>query len=310
MRSTSIRSISGRLAPPSTGTAYRRERRIVELKRSSRAWSPTRCTRLTGSSAATQPVDPRGSASSAPAMRSHGDYTCNIALRLAKTQRAARRASWPQAIVAALPASPLLARAQVAGAGFINFHLRRCGQPRRAAAHPCRAASATAKATSGAAQTRDARVRLGQSDRTAARRPRPPGRLRRDAREPAARHRPRVQREYYINDAGRQMDILDVSTWLRYLERCGEQLAFPVQRLSRRLRARASRATLLERQADASCIGRSAVLADLPPDAPGGRQGAVHRCADRSACARCSAPASSRCSSWRWPRCSRTSARI
>ena len=34
-------------------------------------------------------------------------------------------------------------------------------------------------------------------------------------------------REYYINDAGRQMDILAVSTWLRYLEICGETLPFP-----------------------------------------------------------------------------------
>ena len=36
-----------------------------------------------------------------------------------------------------------------------------------------------------------------------------------------------VEREYYINDAGRQMEILAVSTWLRYLERCGEQFTFP-----------------------------------------------------------------------------------
>ena len=36
-----------------------------------------------------------------------------------------------------------------------------------------------------------------------------------------------VQREYYVNDAGRQMHILGVSTWLRYLELCGEELAFP-----------------------------------------------------------------------------------
>jgi arginyl-tRNA synthetase len=34
-------------------------------------------------------------------------------------------------------------------------------------------------------------------------------------------------REYYVNDAGRQMDILGVSTWLRYLELCGEFVPFP-----------------------------------------------------------------------------------
>jgi arginyl-tRNA synthetase len=36
-----------------------------------------------------------------------------------------------------------------------------------------------------------------------------------------------VSREYYVNDAGRQMDILAVSTWLRYLELGGETVAFP-----------------------------------------------------------------------------------
>ncbi|HEB95219.1 MAG TPA: arginine--tRNA ligase, partial [Sedimenticola thiotaurini] len=37
-----------------------------------------------------------------------------------------------------------------------------------------------------------------------------------------------VHREYYVNDAGRQMDILATSVWLRYLELCDEELVFPV----------------------------------------------------------------------------------
>lgn len=36
-----------------------------------------------------------------------------------------------------------------------------------------------------------------------------------------------VHREYYVNDAGRQMDILATSVWLRYLELCGETFEFP-----------------------------------------------------------------------------------
>ncbi|MFI4954665.1 MAG: arginine--tRNA ligase, partial [Gammaproteobacteria bacterium] len=36
-----------------------------------------------------------------------------------------------------------------------------------------------------------------------------------------------VEREYYINDAGRQMDILATSIWLRYLQALGEQFTFP-----------------------------------------------------------------------------------
>ncbi len=36
-----------------------------------------------------------------------------------------------------------------------------------------------------------------------------------------------VDREYYVNDAGRQMDILATSTYLRYLELTGQELVFP-----------------------------------------------------------------------------------
>jgi arginyl-tRNA synthetase len=47
-----------------------------------------------------------------------------------------------------------------------------------------------------------------------------------------------VTREYYVNDAGRQMDILALSTWLRYLELFGIADSLPAQRLPGRLRAR------------------------------------------------------------------------
>src|SRR5439155_18944297 len=36
-----------------------------------------------------------------------------------------------------------------------------------------------------------------------------------------------VTREYYVNDAGRQMDILALSTWLRYLALFDEYVPFP-----------------------------------------------------------------------------------
>lgn len=37
----------------------------------------------------------------------------------------------------------------------------------------------------------------------------------------------KVHREYYVNDAGRQMDILAASVYLRYLELCGQEVVFP-----------------------------------------------------------------------------------
>ncbi len=55
-----------------------------------------------------------------PKQAAHGDYASNIALTLAKrAQRNPRELA--QALVAALPASALIERAEIAGAGFINF---------------------------------------------------------------------------------------------------------------------------------------------------------------------------------------------
>ncbi len=78
-----------------------------------------------------------------------------------------------------------------------------------------------------------------------------------------------VHREYYVNDAGRQMDILAVSVWLRYLELCGEGVPFPsngyrgdyVYDIAAALHREAGEA--LRRPAEE-------VGAELPPDAPGG----------------------------------------
>ena len=57
-----------------------------------------------------------------PKQASHGDYASNVALTLAKQASRSPR-ELAQAIVAALPASDVLARAEIAGAGFINLHL-------------------------------------------------------------------------------------------------------------------------------------------------------------------------------------------
>ncbi len=46
-----------------------------------------------------------------------------------------------------------------------------------------------------------------------------------------------VTREFYVNDAGRQMDILALSTWLRYLELNGLDVPFPANAYQGRLRA-------------------------------------------------------------------------
>jgi arginyl-tRNA synthetase len=57
-----------------------------------------------------------------PKQAQHGDFACNIAMQLAKELRGNPRAI-AQKILDALPASPDLEKAEIAGAGFINFRL-------------------------------------------------------------------------------------------------------------------------------------------------------------------------------------------
>ena len=59
---------------------------------------------------------------SGPKQAQHGDFACNIALQLAKELRGNPRAI-AQQLLAALPASPDVEKAEIAGAGFINLFL-------------------------------------------------------------------------------------------------------------------------------------------------------------------------------------------
>jgi arginyl-tRNA synthetase len=198
---------------------------------------------------------------------SHGDYTCNIALRLAKTAGRPPR-EIAQAVVAALPHSPMIARTEVAGAGFINIHLV-------SDAH-----SAVLR------QVLERGERYGESDAGGGMRvilefvsANPTGPLHVGHGRQAAYGATlgnllrvtghSVHREYYMNDAGRQMDILTLSTWLRYLQAAGATLPFPsngyrgdyVQAIAAQLELR--HGAELRRPAQQ-------VLAGLPPDAPEG----------------------------------------
>ena len=53
---------------------------------------------------------------------SHGDFATNVAMQLAKAAKRKPR-DLAQAIVDALPASDTVAKVEIAGPGFINFHL-------------------------------------------------------------------------------------------------------------------------------------------------------------------------------------------
>jgi arginyl-tRNA synthetase len=80
-----------------------------------------------------------------------------------------------------------------------------------------------------------------------------------------------VHREYYVNDAGRQMDILASSVWLRYLELCGEELNFPSNGY-RGDYVWDIAATLHREHGDAYRVDADRIFAGLPLDAsPDGR---------------------------------------
>jgi arginyl-tRNA synthetase len=197
----------------------------------------------------------------------HGDYASNIALRLAKLA-ACKPRELAAAIVAALPASPLLARAEVAGAGFINLFL--AGDAHSSALRRV-FAEGERYGTSASGAGLNLMVEFVSANPTG---PLHVGHGRQAAYGAtlanllrATGHR--VHREYYINDAGRQVDILTVSVWVRYLQAGGEAVPFPengyradyVQPIAAQLRA--AQGAALHHPA-------AVVLKDLPADAPAG----------------------------------------
>ena len=145
----------------------------------------------------------------------HGDFASPVALGLA---RAARRNPRELAalIASALPAAEEVASVSVAGPGFLNFTLKDEAFQRVAA------------------EIVESDAPWGRSQRFAGRRAQvefvsvnPTGPLHVGHGRGAACGAAvanlleavgwEVEREYYVNDAGRQMDILALSVWLRYL---------------------------------------------------------------------------------------------
>ena len=160
-----------------------------------------------------------------PRQAQHGDYACNVALQLAKFLKRNPR-EIAAALIAALPASPFVARAEVAGAGFINLFLE---PGLKRAVVPRILAEGTNYGRGGGGQRKKVQVEFVSANPTG---PLHVGHGRGAAFGASLANVLEaagfvVQREFYVNDAGRQMDILALSTWLRYLELSGVSVAFP-----------------------------------------------------------------------------------
>lgn len=159
-----------------------------------------------------------------PKQASHGDFASNLAMQLARELKTNPR-QIAERLVRELPPSPAVAKVEIAGAGFINFTLTPAART-AVVANVLAAGAAFGRGTTS-------KTRL-QVEFVSAN---PTGPLHVGHGRGAAYGASLasllafagfdVTREYYVNDAGRQMDILAISTWLRYLELFDEPVPFP-----------------------------------------------------------------------------------
>lgn len=155
----------------------------------------------------------------------HGDFATNIAMRLAKSVGQNPRELAAQ-IIKFLPKSELVDKVEIAGPGFINFHLTSTAFHQEIACILDSRDNYGRQLTKGnpryliefvsANPTGPLHIGHGRHAAFGA----TLGNLIEAAGYP-------VDREYYLNDAGRQMDILGLSVWLRILEQSGHDVPFP-----------------------------------------------------------------------------------
>lgn len=195
---------------------------------------------------------------------SHGDFASNLAMRLAKPAKKNPR-EIATALVAAMPANDIVASTDIAGPGFINFTLspgaihaeietiidRGHDYGRR----PHRNSPKILLEFVSANPTGPLHVGHGRGAAYGA----TVGNLLEASGFP-------VYREYYVNDAGRQMDILGVSVWLRWLEANGTKVPFP----NAGYRGDYIRDVARDINTDGLTVStRAEILDDLPPDDEG-----------------------------------------
>jgi arginyl-tRNA synthetase len=156
---------------------------------------------------------------------SHGDFACNVAMRLAKPARKNPR-EIAASVVDALGDNDQIAKVEIAGPGFINFHLS------PAAFHAELKTIIDSGAEYGRQKKKEAPKILLEFISANPTGPLHVGHGRHAAYGASignlleAAGFP-VHREYYVNDAGRQMDILGASIWLRWLESNDINVPFP-----------------------------------------------------------------------------------
>ena len=157
--------------------------------------------------------------------RSHGDFASNIAMIASKAAGMKPR-DLAEKVLAALPEVVDISKAEIAGPGFINFFLN--ADQRFSVLDQIQAQQQNFGRSQVNAQKRiqvefvsanpTSSLHVGHGRGAAY------GMTVANLLEATGA---KVEREYYVNDAGRQMDILATSTYLRYLQLAGQTLVFP-----------------------------------------------------------------------------------
>ena len=205
--------------------------------------------------------------------RAHGDFASNLALTLAKPARSKPR-DIAAKLIAAIEPGEQVQKIEIAGPGFINFFLG------------CQAWHAVID------DILEDSDRYGRSDYGKGQRiqvefvsANPTGPLHVGHGRGAAYGAAvadlleaigyEVHREYYVNDAGRQMDILAASVYLRYLDLCGETVTFPANGYQGDYVWDIA-ATLHREHGETFRHPVADIFADVPPDEPAGGDKEAH----------------------------------
>ena len=155
----------------------------------------------------------------------HGDYSSNIALVYAKQANQSPR-DLAQSLCHLLSEMPDFEKVEVAGPGFLNFFI---AQVDHTQVIKTIMDEGERYGTNSLGQQQSIHIEYVSANPTG---PLHVGHGRGAAYGATLANLYRangyhVHREYYVNDAGRQMDILATSVWLRYLELCGAEFPFP-----------------------------------------------------------------------------------
>ena len=203
----------------------------------------------------------------------HGDFATNAAMVNSKAAKMRPR-DLAEKLVSALPPSDAVSAVEIAGPGFINFRLaddayhalvpeilhqgHEYGRSRIGAERRVQVEFVSANPTGP--------LHVGHGRGAAY------GAVVADLLEAVGYE---VHREYYVNDAGRQMDILAASVWLRYLELCDETFDFPSNGYKGDYVWDIA-ATLHREHDDAYRHDADEVFANVPADEPAGGDREAH----------------------------------